>query len=1042
MKSGLVKVLKKAAKVIVISVVSLLLILFLLPYIMPGTISKKIKSFVNRSIDGKIEFSKARLSFFNHFPSLTLTLYDFSSTGSAPFQNEKLLSAGEIAMGIGIPALIRGEININEFYITGADINVHVNEKGEANYNVYKSRGSSTSTTSSADTTTALKLEKIVIEKSNVVYNDLSSGVLINARELNYLGKGDLSKAIFGLTSHLAIDSFDFYYDREPYILKRKLQADLITNINTNSLALEFRNNKLKINKLPLEFTGTYEFLERGYKMDFELKSADAEFADVFTALPPSYQHWLNKTRIDGTAALHAALTGRYVGGTDTMPDLSFDMKVRNGFIAYDKAPVALSNLYLDFASRLPALNTDSLSVNIDSVFFSVDKDYLSAVLKIKGYTSPEILTRVNSELDLEKLDRAIGLADYDMKGKMSIRLNANGRYSTGQNPDRFRKDIVITSIPSFSIQSSLQNGYFHFTSLPQPIRQINFTAHVECRDNNYRHISAGIEDIDIKALNNYLKGFIRLENSDNFPVDANFDAVFHLSDIQQFYPLDSTVISGDMVMKIISNGNYQPAKKIFPKTEATIKIENASVLTKYYPAPIEKIAVEAIVKNKEGTLRDLQVDLRPVSFEFEGKPFMVTADLNNFDDLHYNITSKGEVDLGKIYKVFSREGWDVEGTIATDLSLNGSEADASAGRYSRLQNSGTLKVNKLLVVSYLYPLPFYIDKGIFRFNQDKVNFDQLRTTYGTSSVVLSGSFSNLFNYMGGTGPLKGDLHLRSDYLLLDELMAYHSDTVSSRPDSVGAGSSGVIIAPDDLDLKFTADVKRVDYNKMHIDSVKGEVLLKEGEIKMNQAGFKFAGAVTIMDASYRSISPARALFNCHLKMDDFDVQRMYNEAELFRQLAPSAEKAQGIIAVDYNLEGKLNSDMYPIMPSLKGGGVVSVKNVKMKGLKFFSAMSKETGKEGINDPDLSKINFKTSIKNNVVTLEKTKIKVAGFRLRLQGQTDFDGRIKFNCRVGLPPFGIIGIPVKVTGTGEQPIIKTGKTDSLPLEEQKEEETEQ
>jgi len=166
MKSRLFRVVKKWIKVIVISIVSVLLILFLLPYIMPGTISRKIKSFVNRSIDGKIEFSKARLSFFNHFPSLTLTLYDFSSTGSAPFQNERLLSAGEIAMGISIPALVRGEININEFYVTGADINVHVNEKGEANYNVYKSTSSSSSSNSSADTTTALKLEKIVIEKN------------------------------------------------------------------------------------------------------------------------------------------------------------------------------------------------------------------------------------------------------------------------------------------------------------------------------------------------------------------------------------------------------------------------------------------------------------------------------------------------------------------------------------------------------------------------------------------------------------------------------------------------------------------------------------------------------------------------------------------------------------------------------------------------------------------------------------------------------------------------------------------------------------
>jgi len=405
---------------------------------MPGTISQKIKSFVNRSIDGKIGFSKARLSFFNHFPSLTLTLYDFSSTGSAPFQNEKLLSAGEIAMGISIPALFRGEINVNKFYISNADINVHVNEKGEANYNIYRSPGSKSNTASSPDTTTALKLEKIVIEKSNLVYNDLSADVLINALGLNYTGKGDLTKAIFDLTSHLAIDSFDFYYDREPYILRRRIRADLVTSINTTSLAFEFRNNKLRINRLPLEFTGRYEFLSKGYKMNFELKSADADLDDVFTVLPPSYQGWLDKTRMKGTASLQATLSGRYIGGTDTMPDLGFNMKVRNGYIAYEKAPVPLNNLYLDFDTRLPSLNPDSLSVNIDSIFFNIEKSYFRSVLKIKGYQSPEISATVNSELDLEQLDRALGLADYDMKGEMMIKLYSNGRFLTGQNPARF----------------------------------------------------------------------------------------------------------------------------------------------------------------------------------------------------------------------------------------------------------------------------------------------------------------------------------------------------------------------------------------------------------------------------------------------------------------------------------------------------------------------------------------------------------------------------------------------------------------------------
>src|SRR6476646_10527989 len=117
MKTRWIRRTRKIILIVVITFVSLIGVLFLLPYIMPGTISQKIKTLVNHSIDGKVEFSKARLSFFNHFPSLTLTLYDFSSTSSAPYQNEKLLSANEIAMGISIPALIRGEININEFYI-------------------------------------------------------------------------------------------------------------------------------------------------------------------------------------------------------------------------------------------------------------------------------------------------------------------------------------------------------------------------------------------------------------------------------------------------------------------------------------------------------------------------------------------------------------------------------------------------------------------------------------------------------------------------------------------------------------------------------------------------------------------------------------------------------------------------------------------------------------------------------------------------------------------------------------------------------------
>jgi len=431
MKTGILRWSKKAAKIIVITIGSVFLLLFLLPYILPGTISKEIKKLVNNSIEGKVEFSKARLSFFKHFPSLTLTLYNFKSTGSVPYQDETLLAAGEVAFGIRIPDLIRGNIHINEFFMKEASINILVDEEGDANYNVFKSSSVSADTSSSApDTTTALQIEKIVIEKSILVYKDAYADIFISANGLNYSGKGDLSKAIFDLASHISINSFDININGEPYVINKKINADLVTKVNTNSLELEFAKNTVMVNRLPLEITGKYEFLSRGERMNFELSSEKADLGDVFTALPPSYQGWRKKTKIKGDARISASLSGLYIAGTDTIPDLAFSMKLRDGYIAYENLSEPVSNLYLDLETRMPALNLDSLSLNIDSVFFNLGKDHLSSVLKIKGYEAPYIFTRTSGEMDLEKVGKFLGLQQYELKGKLSLQLDADGYYA------------------------------------------------------------------------------------------------------------------------------------------------------------------------------------------------------------------------------------------------------------------------------------------------------------------------------------------------------------------------------------------------------------------------------------------------------------------------------------------------------------------------------------------------------------------------------------------------------------------------------------
>src|ERR1700744_1077782 len=169
------KFLFKALKITGITLGSILVLMFLLPVLFPGFVSDKIKAWASHAIVGELNFSKARLSFFNHFPSLTLTLYDFSLKGSALFAGDTLVSAKEVALGVNLSSVFSKTISIDEIYLTRGDIHVLVNEKGEANYNVYRSDTAAVKTESTDTSAASLKIRRIQIDGADLVYDDRST---------------------------------------------------------------------------------------------------------------------------------------------------------------------------------------------------------------------------------------------------------------------------------------------------------------------------------------------------------------------------------------------------------------------------------------------------------------------------------------------------------------------------------------------------------------------------------------------------------------------------------------------------------------------------------------------------------------------------------------------------------------------------------------------------------------------------------------------------------------------------------------------------
>ncbi|WP_136668565.1 AsmA-like C-terminal region-containing protein [Flavobacterium sp. H122] len=892
----MVKIVIRTLKYIGITFFSILLLMFILPKLFPGKIEEEIKLFANKKLNGKLNFKETELSFFSHFPSLTLTLTDFSLNGSAPFEEQNLVKAENISFGVNLKSLIfDSTVKIDEIYVSDAEINVLVNKNGQANYNVYVASQKSEKNKDSKET--SLKLDRIQIENTHLTYNDESIKMAINAVGFNYLGKGDFDSAIFDLVTEAKIDSFDFMFGGEDYLKNKKINADLITQINTNSLAFIFQQNNLVINQLPIDFKGKLNFLKNGYDIDFSVKSTNSNLYDFFTALPPQYVKWLEKTEIKGKTDLLLTLKGEYNVERNSKPDLAYQMKIRDGFVNYNASKNPASGLSLNLYTKLPSLDVNKLLVKISPLSFKMGKDYFNAQIETLGIDSPSIKAKINSDLDLKKLHDGIGIQNVDFSGKL--------------------------------------------------------------------------------------------------------------------------------IANVTANGVYDKKNRLFPVTKGNVVLQNGSLKTAWYPNPITAINLTANINDATGNYSDLKVKFTPASFDFEGKKINVNASLENFDDVLYDIKANGEIDLGRVYKVFTQENLDIKGIVKANLSLKGKQSDADKGRYNKLENSGTLFLKDITLKSSYLAKSFVINEGLFSFNQNKMNFKNFLATYGQSDFRMNGNMQNVINFvMSDKAILKGEFKVESKYLNVDEFTA--SNPISSTTSKSNSSNNGVVIVPPNLDFSLLTNFNKVNFEGLSINGLTSYLSMHNGEMNLKNTGFDLIGCKVKMNATYKNLNTKRAKFEYQIIAKDFDVKKAYTEVKMFRDMVSAAKSAEGIVSLDYKVAGYLNEEMKPIYPSLNGKGILSVKNVKMKGFKLFNAISKTTTHEGIKNPDLSEIDIKSSVKKNIMTLEQFKFKVAGFRPKIAGQTSLDGKLNLKMRLGLPPLGIIGIPLKISGTQDKPIVKITK----------------
>ncbi|MEG0187135.1 MAG: AsmA family protein, partial [Algoriella sp.] len=300
-KKTVLSKLMKVLKITGFSLGGIALVLYVSPYFFKDQINDGIKEIAKDYVKTEIEFKDLDISFFNHFPKLTVTLTDSSIKGSAPYQTENLISAKEIALGVDVKTLFSHKIIFNELFIKNANINLKVDSLGKNNFDIMVP---SDEVKKEEESSVGLALNDFEISNSNFLYDDKSSTTYLKLDQFDYDGLIDFTNNQLTLDADTEIKNANFSFDNQKYVKNLPLKGEINSKIDLNNLSFYFIENDLELGNFPFSLKGSLLMLNETKIFDLKIFSDKNDLKYIPVIIPEAYQEWAKDVEMEGSSEI------------------------------------------------------------------------------------------------------------------------------------------------------------------------------------------------------------------------------------------------------------------------------------------------------------------------------------------------------------------------------------------------------------------------------------------------------------------------------------------------------------------------------------------------------------------------------------------------------------------------------------------------------------------------------------------------------------------------------------------------------------------
>lgn len=433
---------KKILKIIGIVLLLLVVSAFAIPYLFEDEIKAKIAKAINDNVDAKVAFEDADLSLFKSFPKANVSIDKLSIINKAPFEGDTLVAFEELNLKMSVMELFNDDnepMNIEAISSKNGLINIIFNKDGVGNFDIALKNQDKKD--DGKGKPLALKIKQYDVENFKFKFTDEASKIKMVLDSINHEGSGDFASDVLDLDTQTTA-TLSLNMDKMNYLNHVKVSLEAVLGIDLNKSKYTFKENKAKINDLPLEFDGFIQLVEQGQMYDLTFKTPTSSFKNFLGLIPEAYRSNIENVKTSGDFTVKGFAKGML---TDTtVPKFNVDIASNNASFQYPDLPKSVKNIVIDTKIVNETGIMNDTYVNLDQLSFAIDQDVFNAKANIKNVATNALVdAALKGTINLANLSKAYpikldkpltGILKADVTTKFDMKSVETSQYQNINN--------------------------------------------------------------------------------------------------------------------------------------------------------------------------------------------------------------------------------------------------------------------------------------------------------------------------------------------------------------------------------------------------------------------------------------------------------------------------------------------------------------------------------------------------------------------------------------------------------------------------------